>query len=64
MTRIPRELREVDWSQTTFAGARREQMRRWAELPLERIIASLEEMERLADAPAGREPGEASSASA
>lgn len=64
MSRIPRELREVDWSQTTFAGARREQMRRWAELPLERIIASLEEMERLADAPTASGSGESASASA
>jgi hypothetical protein len=38
----------VDWSLTTWEGARREQLRRWAELPLERIILALEEMEELA----------------
>jgi hypothetical protein len=39
----------VDWSLTTWEGARREQLRRWAELPLERIVAALEEMEDLAN---------------
>jgi len=39
---------DIDWSLTTWEGARREQMRRWAELPLERIILALEEMEELA----------------
>jgi hypothetical protein len=39
---------EIDWSLTTWEGARREQMRRWSELPLERIILALEEMEELA----------------
>lgn len=39
---------DVDWSITTFEGARREQMRRWAELPLIEILAALEEMETLA----------------
>ena len=38
----------VDWSLTTWEGARREQMRRWAALPLERAIMALEEMEILA----------------
>jgi hypothetical protein len=38
---------EVDWSLTTFDGARREQLRRWAELPLAEILAALEEMEAL-----------------
>lgn len=38
----------VDWSLTTWEGARREQMRRWAELPFERAIMALEEMEELA----------------
>lgn len=37
-----------DWSLATFDGARREQMRRWSELPLERIIAAIEEMGDLA----------------
>jgi len=33
---------------TSWEGARREQLRRWAELPLERIIMALEEMADLA----------------
>lgn len=37
----------IDWRLTTWDGARREQMRRWAELPLERVILALEEMEEL-----------------
>jgi len=53
----PRDERDVDWSLTTWEGARREQMRRWAELPLERAIMALEEMESLSqnlqDAPSG-----------
>ena len=39
----------IDWSLTTWEGARREQMRRWAALPLENIISALEEMEGLAE---------------
>jgi hypothetical protein len=38
----------IDWSLTTWEGARREQLRRWSELPLDRIVAALEEMEELA----------------
>lgn len=38
----------VDWSLTTWEGARREQLRRWAALPLEQAIMALEEMEMLA----------------
>lgn len=38
----------IDWSLTTWEGARREQMRRWAALPLENIVAALEEMQSLA----------------
>jgi hypothetical protein len=34
---------------TTWQGARREQLRRWAELPLDRIVSALEEMEDLAN---------------
>lgn len=37
----------IDWSLTTWDGARREALRRWSELPLERIIAALEEMQEL-----------------
>lgn len=42
-------LSDIDWSLTTWDGARREQLRRWAALPLENIIAALEEMETLAN---------------
>lgn len=35
----------IDWSKTTWDGARREALRRWSELPLDRVIAALEEME-------------------
>ena len=39
----------IDWSLTTWEGARREQMRRWAALPIESIVAALEEMQEIAD---------------
>ena len=39
----------IDWSLTTWDGAKREALRRWANLPLERVIAALEEMETLND---------------
>ena len=39
---------QIDWSLTTFEGAEREAMRRWAALPLEDMIAALEEMQRVA----------------
>lgn len=38
----------IDWSLTTWEGAQREQLRRFAELPLESVIRALEEMEQLA----------------
>lgn len=34
----------IDWSLTTWKGVRRETLRRWAELPLEQVIAAQEEM--------------------
>jgi hypothetical protein len=37
----------IDWRLTTWEGARREELRRWAQLPLERIVAALEEMAEL-----------------
>ncbi|WP_447978132.1 hypothetical protein [Candidatus Nitrospira bockiana] len=40
-------MEEVDWRRTTFNGARREQLRRWAQLPLEDILRVLEEMQEL-----------------
>ena len=38
---------DFDWRLTAFEGARREQLRRWAELALEDIILALEDMEEL-----------------
>ncbi len=38
---------DADWSLTTWEGSTRETMRRWAKLPLERVIAALEEMQDL-----------------
>jgi hypothetical protein len=49
-------LAGIDWSLTTWDGARREQLRRWAALPLENIIAALEEMEALANQFATEKP--------
>jgi hypothetical protein len=53
---------DFDWRLTSFEGSRREQLRRWAQLPLEKILLAIEEMQDLAHqlgtAPAG-EPGEA-----
>ena len=43
------DAREIDWTLTTWEGARREQLRRWAALPLETIVLALEEMQELAD---------------
>jgi len=43
----------IDWSLTTWEGSRREQLRRWAQLPLEQIIAALEEMQALNDSLSG-----------
>ena len=39
---------EFDWQVTSFEGARREQLRRWAELPLEDVIRAIEEMQDIA----------------
>ncbi len=49
----------IDWSLTTWEGAEREQLRRWAQLSLEEIVRAQEEMQSLAErlgrpAPAGR----------
>jgi len=43
------QTKSFDWSVTTFEGSRREQLRRWARLPLEQVIAALEEMQELSD---------------
>lgn len=42
----PRDL-PIDWCLTTWEGARREELRRWSQLPLERVVAALEEMAEL-----------------
>ena len=39
----------IDWSLTTWEGAEREQLRRWAELSLEEIVRAQEEMQSLAE---------------
>jgi hypothetical protein len=39
----------IDWSLTTWEGSRREQLRRWAALPLEQIIASIVHLEQLGE---------------
>lgn len=39
----------IDWELTTWDGARREQLRRWANMPLRDIILALEEMQVLAE---------------
>jgi hypothetical protein len=40
---------EIDWSLTTWEGARREQMRRWSQMSLAEMILALEEMQILAE---------------
>lgn len=47
-TKDPNDL--IDWTLTTWDGARREKLRRWSRLPLERVIAALEEMQEMSDA--------------
>lgn len=49
MAKAERHDDMVDWSLTTWDGSRREQLRRWAALPLEQIIRAIEEMEALAE---------------
>lgn len=36
---------DFDWRLANFDGARREQLRRWAQLPLEDILLAIEQME-------------------
>lgn len=43
----------IDWSLTTWEGAEREQLRRWAALTLEEIVRAQEEMQVLAERLAG-----------
>ena len=44
-----RDKDAIDWSLTTWEGARREQFRRWSELSLEEIIRAQEEMRELSE---------------
>ena len=37
----------IDWTLTTWEGSRREQLRRWAALPLEEMIQAIEDMGEL-----------------
>jgi hypothetical protein len=46
---MPRSDPEIDWSLTTWEGAEREQLRRWAQLSLEEILLAQEEMQELAE---------------
>ena len=48
MAKVDQLDNAIDWRLTTWEGAQREQLRRWAELPLQNIILALEEMEQLA----------------
>lgn len=43
-------ISEFDWRVTSFEVARREQLRRWAHLPLEHILLAIEEMQDITDA--------------
>lgn len=40
---------DIDWSLTTWEGARQEQLRRWSQMPLAEMIRALEEMQILAE---------------
>ncbi len=43
------QMDSIDWKLTTWEGSRREELRRWARLPLEHVIASLEEMQQVTE---------------
>ena len=49
MPEIKAETDGIDWSLTTWEGARREQLRRWSELSLEEIIRAQEEMREISE---------------
>jgi hypothetical protein len=40
----------IDWRLTTWEGTRREQVRRWAALPLEQVIQAIAEMDEFSQA--------------
>lgn len=50
--------RQIDWSLTTWEWSRQEQVRRWADLPLESIILAQEEMQKISDWLQGENPGD------
>jgi hypothetical protein len=52
------EKPDFDWAVTTFEGSRREQLRRWAQLPLENILLAIEEMQELANQLGARPSGD------
>jgi len=41
---------DIDWSATTWAGARREQVRQWLKLTVRERLLAVEEMGRVAQA--------------
>ncbi len=43
------QMDSIDWKLTTWEGSRREELRRWARLPLECVISSLEEMQQVTE---------------
>lgn len=49
MSGAERPVADSKWRAATWEGARREAMRRWAALPLERILDAQEEMAQLAE---------------
>lgn len=49
MKRNKGKAQSAEWRSATWEGATNEAMRRWATLPLERIIAAQEEMAELAE---------------
>ena len=50
---MPRNDEAIDWNLTTWEGAEREHLRRWAQLSLEEILRAQEEMRELAERLAG-----------
>jgi len=48
MTESESHTPEFDWRLTSFEGSRREQLRRWAQMPLEDILLAIEEMQDIA----------------
>lgn len=49
---------DVDWSLATWDGSRREALRRRAQVPLQRVIAALEEMQEPSDTLSASRPDE------